>query len=109
VFTAAKVSALLGLAFLGVALGRNAHALAANFQRHFWRNAGLGGAARGKVGWRAGGDGEHTDDSGGGAGWIVVLGGCVEQRHVFTAGESEESPNAICLVAGVGTGVVIAL
>src|SRR6202166_5081633 len=42
VFTAAKVSALLGLAFLGVALGRNPQALAANFSGHFWRNAGLG-------------------------------------------------------------------
>jgi APA family basic amino acid/polyamine antiporter len=42
VFTTAKVSALLGLALLGVALGRNAQALAANFSGHFWRNAGLG-------------------------------------------------------------------
>src|ERR1700731_1443662 len=42
VFTAAKVSALLGLALFGLALGRNAQALAVNFNGHFWRNAGLG-------------------------------------------------------------------
>ncbi len=41
VFTAAKVSALLGLALFGLALGRNAQAFAANFGGHFWRNAGL--------------------------------------------------------------------
>src|SRR6266853_1290724 len=41
IFTAAKVSALLGLALFGIALGRNAQALAANFQGHFWQNAGL--------------------------------------------------------------------
>src|SRR6202047_122831 len=42
VFTAAKVSALLGLALFGIVLGRNAQALAANFGANFWRNAGLG-------------------------------------------------------------------
>jgi APA family basic amino acid/polyamine antiporter len=42
VFTAAKVSALLGLALFGLALGRNAQALAVNFSGHFWHNAGLG-------------------------------------------------------------------
>src|SRR6202020_2778620 len=39
VFTIAKVSALLGLALFGLALGRNAHALVANFNGHFWQNA----------------------------------------------------------------------
>src|SRR5712692_11050783 len=42
IFTVAKVSALLGLALFGIALGRNATALAANFGGNFWRNAGLG-------------------------------------------------------------------
>src|SRR5690242_20313992 len=42
VFTFAKVSALLGLAFLGLFIGRNAQALAANFHGNFWHNAGLG-------------------------------------------------------------------
>src|SRR5713101_1827497 len=41
VFTAAKVSALLGLVVLGVLIGRNAQAMAANFQGNFWHNAGL--------------------------------------------------------------------
>src|SRR6201993_204219 len=41
VFTAAKVSALLGLAAFGFLLGRNPEALAAHFSGHFWQNAGL--------------------------------------------------------------------
>jgi len=41
VFTIAKISALAGLVISGVFLGRNATALAANFQGHFWRNAGF--------------------------------------------------------------------
>src|SRR4029077_4361452 len=42
IFTVAKVSALLGLVFFGLALGRNGTALAANFGANFWRNASLG-------------------------------------------------------------------
>ena len=42
VFTVAKASALFGLVVLGLVIGRNAQALAANFQGHFWKNAGLG-------------------------------------------------------------------
>jgi APA family basic amino acid/polyamine antiporter len=41
VFTFAKVSALLGLALLGLFIGRNAQAIAANFHGNFWNNAGL--------------------------------------------------------------------
>jgi basic amino acid/polyamine antiporter, APA family len=41
IFTAAKVSALLGLVILGLFFGRTAQALAANFHGNFWRNAGL--------------------------------------------------------------------
>jgi APA family basic amino acid/polyamine antiporter len=41
IFTVAKVSALLGLVLLGVVIGRNAQAVAANFG-NFWRNAGWG-------------------------------------------------------------------
>ena len=40
VFTFAKTAALLGLILLGLAVGRNAAALAANFNGHFWQNAG---------------------------------------------------------------------
>src|SRR5437868_4731886 len=39
VFTVAKVSALFGLLVLGVTIGRNPQAIAANFT-DFWRNAG---------------------------------------------------------------------
>ena len=41
VFTAAKVAAILGLAVLGIAIGRNPQAMAANFG-DFWHNASLG-------------------------------------------------------------------
>ncbi|MDR3748727.1 MAG: amino acid permease [Acidobacteriota bacterium] len=40
VFTFAKTAALLGLVLLGVFVGRNAQAIAANFGPNFWRNAG---------------------------------------------------------------------
>ena len=42
VFTFAKTAALLGLVLLGVFVGRNAQAIAANFGANFWRNAGWG-------------------------------------------------------------------
>ena len=42
IFTTAKVSALLGVALLGLFIGRNAQAVAANFHGNFWNNAGLG-------------------------------------------------------------------
>ena len=41
VFTFAKVAALLGLVFIGLTIGRNATAVAANFT-DFWRNMGSG-------------------------------------------------------------------
>ena len=40
VFTIAKTAALLGLVLLGVFVGRNAHAIAANFGANYFRNAG---------------------------------------------------------------------
>jgi basic amino acid/polyamine antiporter, APA family len=40
VFTVAKAAGLLGLALIGLAIGRNAYAIRANFGGHdFWRNA----------------------------------------------------------------------
>src|SRR6184192_4339628 len=42
VFTISKVTALAGLVLLGLFIGRNAQAIAANFSGHFWDNAGLG-------------------------------------------------------------------
>ena len=40
IFTSAKTAALLGLVLLGIFLGRNAQAVAANFGVKFWHNAG---------------------------------------------------------------------
>jgi len=40
IFTFAKTAALLGLVLLGLFIGRNADAIAANFGANFWRNAG---------------------------------------------------------------------
>jgi APA family basic amino acid/polyamine antiporter len=39
IFTIAKTAALLGLVLLGLFIGRNAQAIAANFGSQFWRNA----------------------------------------------------------------------
>jgi basic amino acid/polyamine antiporter, APA family len=104
IFTAAKVSALLGLVLLGIFLGRNAQALAANFQGNFWRNAGLG----------------SLHDIGGGVlvSTLTVL--AVAQvgslfsadawnNVTFTAGEVKNPRRNLPLSLAVGTGVVIAL
>ena len=104
VFTTAKVSALLGLVFLGLLLGRNAHALAANFQGTFWRNAGV---------WA-------PHDIGGGVlvSTLTVL--AVAQvgslfsadawnNVTFTAGEVKNPNRNLPLSLALGTGVVIAL
>ena len=104
VFTTAKVSALLGLVFLGLFIGRNAQALAANFQGNFWRNAGL---------WA-----QH--DIGGGVlvSTLTVL--AVAQvgslfsadawnNVTFTAGEVKNPSRNLPLSLALGTGVVIAL
>jgi basic amino acid/polyamine antiporter, APA family len=40
IFTIAKTAALLGLVLLGIFVGRNAQAIAANFGANFWRDAG---------------------------------------------------------------------
>src|ERR1700736_2256104 len=109
VFTAAKVSALLGLAIFGFALGRNAQALAANFGANFWRHAGLGA--------------EHAVQVGVG-GPIVMVGTltilAVAQvgslfsadawnNVTFTAGEVKNPSRNLPLALALGTGVVIAL
>jgi APA family basic amino acid/polyamine antiporter len=109
VFTVAKVSALLGLALFGIALGRNAQALAANFGANFWRNAGLGA--------------QHAVQVGVG-GPIVMVGTltilAVAQvgslfsadawnNVTFTAGEVKNPSRNLPLALAMGTGVVIAL
>jgi APA family basic amino acid/polyamine antiporter len=109
VFTAAKLSALFALAVFGVALGRNATAIAANFSGHFWRNAALGA--------------QHAVQVGVG-GPIVIVGTltilAVSQvgslfsmdawnNVTFTAGEVKNPSRNLPLSLALGTGVVIAL
>jgi basic amino acid/polyamine antiporter, APA family len=104
IFTAAKVSALLGLVILGVLLGRNAQALAANFGANFWKNASLG----------------TLHDVGGGVlvSTLTVL--AIAQvgslfsadawnNVTFTAGEVKNPNRNLPLSLALGTGVVIAL
>src|SRR5258708_2654501 len=109
VFTAAKVSALLGLALFGLALGRNAQAFAANFGGHFWRNAGLSAQHALQMGVN---------------GPVVMVGTltilAVAQvgslfsadawnNVTFTAGEVKNPSRNLPLALAMGTGVVIAL
>jgi len=104
IFTFAKVSALFGLVLLGIFIGRNAHALAANFQGNFWRNAGFG----------------SMHEIGGGVlvSTLTVL--AVAQvgslfsadawnNVTFTAGEVKNPSRNLPLSLAMGTGVVIAL
>jgi len=109
VFTIAKASALLGLVLLGLAIGRNAQAIAANFGANFWRNAGLGA--------------QHAVEVGvGGAtalvGTLTIL--AVAQvgslfsadawnNVTFTAGEVKNPHRNLPLSLALGTGIVIAL
>jgi APA family basic amino acid/polyamine antiporter len=109
VFTFAKVSALLGLGFLGLFIGRNAQALAANFHGNFWNNAGLGA--------------QHTVQVG--VGGPIVLVGTLTILAVaqvgslfsadawnnvtFTAGEVKNPNRNLPLSLALGTGVVITL
>lgn len=106
IFTIAKVSALLGLVFLGLFLGRNAPAVAANFH-DFWRNAG----------WHA----AHAVVVGGGevmVGTLTIL--AIAQvgslfsadawnNVTFIAGEVKNPSRNLPLALALGTGVVIAL
>ncbi len=104
IFTTAKVSGLLGLVILGVFLGRNAHAVAANFGANFWSHSGLG----------------TLHDLGGGVvvGTLTVL--AIAQvgslfsadawnNVTFTAGEVKNPSRNLPLSLALGTGVVIAL
>jgi APA family basic amino acid/polyamine antiporter len=109
IFTAAKVSALLGLALVGLFVGRNATALAANFGANFWRNSGLGSLHPVQVG----------------AVGVPVLVGTLTILAVaqvgslfsadawnnvtFTAGEVINPKRNLPLSLALGTGVVIAL
>jgi len=109
VFTFAKVSALLGLVLLGLFVGRNAQALAANFQGHFWHNAALSAQHAVQVG--VGGPTVLV-------GTLTIL--AVAQvgslfsadawnNVTFTAGEVKNPSRNLPLSLALGTGVVIAL
>ena len=109
VFTIAKVSALAGLVLVGLLVGRNAQALAANFNGHFWQNAGL--AARHAVQVGVGGPTVLV-------GTLTIL--AVAQvgslfsadawnNVTFTAGEVKNPQRNLPLSLALGTGVVILL
>src|SRR5208282_6241339 len=107
VFTFAKTAALLGLVLLGIFVGRNAQAIAANFGANFWRNAG----------WAA----LHPVQVG--VGGPIALVGTVTVIAVaqvgslfsadawnnvtFTAGEVRNPQRNLPLSLAVGTGAVI--
>ena len=109
IFTFAKTTALLGLVLLGLAIGRNAQAIAANFGANFWHNARLGALHPVQVGM-------------GGpialVGTITIL--AVAQvgslfsadawnNVTFTAGEVRDPQRNLPLSLAIGTGVVIFL
>ena len=109
IFTAAKVSGLLGLVIVGIFVGRNATALAANFSGNFWRNAGFGVLHPVQVG--AGGAVAFV-------GTLTIL--AVAQvgslfsadawnNVTFTAGEVINPRRNLPISLALGTGVVIAL
>src|SRR6185503_5714898 len=107
VFTSAKIAALLGLVLVGIIVGRNAVALAANFGANFWRNV----------------HGFHAVEVGSG-GTAVFVGAltiiAVAQvgslfsadawnNVTFTAGEVINPRRNLPLSLALGTGTVIAL
>jgi len=109
IFTVAKISALAGLVTLGVFLGRNATALAANFNGHFWRNAGLSAQHPVQVG---------ASDTVVFVGTLTIL--AVAQvgslfsadawnNVTFTAGEVRNPSRNLPLSLALGTGVVLLL
>jgi basic amino acid/polyamine antiporter, APA family len=109
VFTIAKASALFGLVILGLAIGRNAQALAANFGANFWRNAALGA--------------QHAVQVGIGGPTVLVstltilavaqVGSLFSadawNNVTFTAGEVKNPNRNLPLSLALGTGVVIFL
>ena len=109
IFTIAKASALFGLVVIGLAVGRNAQALLANFHGNFWHNAGLSAQHAVQVG--VGGPTVLV-------GTLTIL--AVAQvgslfsadawnNVTFTAGEVKNPHRNLPLSLALGTGVVIAL
>jgi basic amino acid/polyamine antiporter, APA family len=109
VFTFAKTGALLGLVGLGLFIGRNAQAIAANFGANFWHNAGLSALHPVQVG--VGGPIALVST-------ITIV--AVAQvgslfsadawnNVTFTAGEVRNPQRNLPLSLAIGTGVVIFL
>jgi APA family basic amino acid/polyamine antiporter len=109
VFTFAKTAALLGLVVLGLFIGRNAQAIAANFGANFWQNAGWGSLHPVQVG----------------VGGPIALAGMMTiiavaqvgslfssdawNNVTFTAGEVRNPQQNLPLSLALGTGAVILL
>ncbi len=108
VFTISKVSALAGLVLVGLFM-RNAQAVAANFNGHFWENAALGAKHAIQVGM------------GGPTVWVGTLtilavaqvgslfSADAWNNVTFTAGEVKNPSRDLPLSLAIGTGVVILL
>ena len=108
VFTISKVSALAGLVLVGLFM-RNAQALAANFNGHFWQNAGLSAKHAIQVGM------------GGPTVWVGTLtivavaqvgslfSADAWNNVTFTAGEVKNPSRNLPLSLAIGTSVVILL
>jgi basic amino acid/polyamine antiporter, APA family len=90
-FTFAKVAALLGLVFLGIAVGRNPQAIARNFSGHFWENSGWTFTAIRLVGVAMVGALFSSDA------WNNVT---------FTAGEIRNPRRNVPLALGLGVAIV---
>jgi basic amino acid/polyamine antiporter, APA family len=109
IFTIAKASALLGLVIVGIFIGRNAQALAANFHGNFWHNAGL--AAHHAVQVGVGGPialvGTLTIVA------VAQVGSLFSadawNNVTFTAGEVQRPSRNLPLSLALGTGTVILL
>ena len=112
VFTFAKTAALLGLVLLGVIVGRNPEAVAANFT-NFWRNASLNAAHSIDVGtfWKFGGGTAIV-------GTLTVVAAAqvgslfssdAWNNVTFTAGEVRNPKRNLPLSLALGTGTVILL
>jgi APA family basic amino acid/polyamine antiporter len=93
-FTFAKVGALLGLVFLGLAFGRNPAAIARNFSGHFWGNAEWTFATIRLVGVAMVGSLFASDA------WNNVT---------FTAGEIRNPRRNVPLALGIGVATVSAI
>ncbi len=109
IFTFAKTAALLGLVLLGIFVGRNAQAIAANFGANFWHNAGWNSLHAVQVG--VGGPTAMV-------GMLTIL--AVAQvgslfssdawnNVTFTAGEVKNPQRNLPLSLALGTGAVILL